>query len=176
MSSVLLVLLLVFAELSLAAFGGGNSILPEMQRQIVKVHHWMSAQEFAALFALAQAAPGPNMMVAPLLGWRIAGWPGLAAAALGMFGPSFLLTSSVVRLWERFKAQPWRAHLQAGLAPITVGLVASSAALIAPGAVHGPGLALLAAASALVLIATRTPPLLVLAAGAAIGLAGLGQG
>ena len=53
----------VFAQLSLLAFGGTNSVLPEMQRQVVEVHAWVTAQEFAALFALAQAAPGPNMLV-----------------------------------------------------------------------------------------------------------------
>ena len=51
-------------------------LIPEMQRQVVDVHHWMSAQAFAALYALAQAAPGPNMMVVSLIGlrsWRFLG-------------------------------------------------------------------------------------------------------
>ncbi|BCZ57585.1 hypothetical protein SL267_22020 [Serratia marcescens] len=64
MSGVLMALALIFTELSLLAFGGGTTILPEMQRQVVEVHQWMSAQEFSALFAMAQAAPGPNMMIA----------------------------------------------------------------------------------------------------------------
>ena len=81
MTPVLVSIALIFGELSLLAFGGGNSILPEMQRRVVEVHHWMSAEEFSALFALAQAAPGPNLMVVPLVGWTVAGWPGLAVAS-----------------------------------------------------------------------------------------------
>lgn len=68
MMAVLFSLAIIFTELSLMAFGGGFSILPEMQRQVVDVHQWMSAQEFSALFAMAQAAPGPNMMIVPLIG------------------------------------------------------------------------------------------------------------
>ena len=76
----LLALAAIFAQLSLLAFGGGNTILPEMQRQVTQVHPWLTPQEFAALFALAQAAPGPNMLISTLIGWRIAG---LAGAGLG---------------------------------------------------------------------------------------------
>ncbi len=56
MGAVLLTLAIIFTQLSLIAFGGGNTILPEMQRQVVDIHHWMTAQEFSALFAMAQAA------------------------------------------------------------------------------------------------------------------------
>ena len=63
----------VYAQLSLMAFGGANALIPEMQRQVVDVHHWMSAPAFAALYALAQAAPGPNMMVVSLIGLRVGG-------------------------------------------------------------------------------------------------------
>ena len=68
MLSVLVVLAGVFAQLSVLAFGGGNAILPEMQHQVVNVHHWMTAEQFSSLFAMAQAAPGPNMMIIPLIG------------------------------------------------------------------------------------------------------------
>ena len=68
MDDTLTALALIFSQLSVVAFGGGNTTLPEMHRQVVDVHHWMSNADFAALYALAQAAPGPNLMVAPLIG------------------------------------------------------------------------------------------------------------
>jgi hypothetical protein len=71
MNDTLISLAIIFSQLSLLAFGGGNTILPEMQRQVVEVHHWMPASEFSALFALAQAAPGPNLMVVTLVGWPV---------------------------------------------------------------------------------------------------------
>lgn len=175
MIGTLVALALIFAELSLLAFGGGNTILPEMQRRVVDVQGWMGARDFAALYALAQAAPGPNMMVVPLVGWHVAGLPGLLVASVAKFGPSSVLTGLALHAWERFKDRPWRRHVQAGLVPVTVGLVAASAALIAQSTVHGIALACITALSAAATLTTRLHPLAVLALGAAIGLSGIGQ-
>ena len=92
MTAPLLGLALLFGELSVLAFGGGNSVLPEMQRRVVEVHGWMAAAQFNALFGLAQAAPGPNMMVVTLLGWRVGGLWGAAVATVAIFGPSSVVT------------------------------------------------------------------------------------
>lgn len=175
MTPVLASLAAIFAELSLLAFGGGNTVLPEMQRQVVDVHGWMTAREFGALFALAQAAPGPNLMIVPLIGWRVAGWPGLLASAAAMFGPSSVLTGLALRLWQRFKDRPWRRAAQAGLVPMTVGLVAASAAVIAQASDRTPGLVAVTLATAAVSLTTRVHPLWVLAGGALASLAGIGQ-
>lgn len=168
--STLLALALIFTELSLLAFGGGNTILPEMQRQVVDVHGWMSAQDFSALFALAQAAPGPNMMVVPLVGWHVAGWGGLLVSSLAKFGPSSLLTGIVLGLWKRFKDRPWRRTIQAGLVPMTVGLVAASAALITEATSTHWLLVGITAATAAAMTLTRVHPLWLLGGGAVAGL------
>jgi chromate transporter len=170
----LIALGLIFAQLSVLAFGGGNTILPEMQRQVVQVQGWMSAQEFSALYALAQAAPGPNMMVVPLIGWHVAGWSGLLVSALAKFGPSSLLTGVVMGLWRRFQDRPWRKLVQAGLVPMTVGLVAASAILIAESTTTGWVTGGITAASALGMLRTKLHPLWLLAGGAVLGVVGLG--
>jgi len=175
MIPLLLTLAAIFAELSLLAFGGGNTILPEMQRQVVEVHHWMSAQDFSAMFALAQAAPGPNMMVVTLVGWRVAGWWGVLVSSLAKFGPSSLLTVLALHGWQRFKDAPLRRTIQAGLVPMTVGLVAASASLIAAASDHAWILAAITALCALTTFRTRIHPLWMLAAGALVGLSGIGQ-
>jgi chromate transporter len=131
MISTLVSLALIFGQLSLLAFGGGNTILPEMQRQVVDVHHWMSATEFSALFALAQAAPGPNMMVVTLVGWHVAGWWGVLVTSLAKFGPSSIVTLITLHVWNRYKDRPWRRIAQKALVPVTAGLVSASALLIA---------------------------------------------
>ena len=174
MTAVLLALATIFAELSLLAFGGGNTILPEMQRQVVDIHHWMSARDFSAMYALAQAAPGPNMMVVTLIGWHVAGWPGVIVTTLAKFGPSSILTGVVMHFWNRFKDRPWRRIVQQGLVPMTVGLVAASAALIAHASDHEWTLAVITALVALVSFSTRIHPLWLLAAGALGGLSGIG--
>ncbi len=144
-----------------------------MQRQVVDVHRWMSAQEFAALFAVAQAAPGPNMLVVTLVGWRVAGAAGAAAATLSLMAPACVLTFAVSRVWHRAGPARWRVAAQAGLTPVTVGLVLAAATLLSLSTMHGAGSALLTLACAAVLLRTRLHPLWLLAGGAALGALGL---
>ncbi len=163
-------LALVYAQMSLLAVGGVSSVLPEMHRLVVDQHHWMGGPEFAALFALAQAAPGPNMLVSTLVGWRVAGLPGAVAATLGMIGPSSLLTWFTASAWHRFRERPWRRRVQAGIVPVTVGAVMAGAALLAAStSVDAPtsGITLAVAAG---IMATRVHPVLLLAGGAAAGV------
>jgi chromate transporter len=175
MSSTLTALAVIFIQLSLIAFGGGNTILPEMHRQVTDVHHWLTDADFAALFALAQAAPGPNMMVVPLIGWHVAGWAGMLVSTVSIFGPSSVLTAVALRLWRRFKDHSWRQAVQSGLIPVSVGLVAASAVLIVQAADQKWILVVISAAVALVATRTRLHPLWLLAAGAAVGWSGFGQ-
>ena len=176
MTHTLLALAGIFSQLSLLAFGGGNTILPEMQRQVVSVHHWMSAHEFSALFALAQAAPGPNMMIVTLIGWQVAGWQGLLVASLAKFGPSSIVTILAMHVWERYKDRAWRGIVQRSLMPVTAGMVAASALLIAQASnVSWIGW-LITAGCAFAALRTRMHPLWLLAIGSLIGLSGVGIG
>ena len=175
MNATLVALAAIFSQLSLLAFGGGNTILPEMQRQVVVVHHWMSASQFSALFALAQAAPGPNLMIVPLVGWHVAGWAGLLVTSVAKFGPSSLVTVAVLHAWDRFKDRPWRRIAQRGLVPVTAGLVAASAMLIAKASDPSWIAWAITGVCAVLALRTRIHPLWLLAAGSLIGLSGFGQ-
>jgi chromate transporter len=175
MSETLTALAVIFAQLSLVAFGGGNTTLPEMHRQVVDVHHWMTGADFAALYALAQAAPGPNLMVVPLIGWQVAGLAGLLVTTAAIFGPSSVVTVIALHFWRRFKDKPWRAAVQVGLVPISVGLVAASAAIITRAVDHEWIFAAITAVSAALLLRLRIHPLWMLALGAAVGWTGFGQ-
>ena len=170
MTQTLIALGLIFSELSVLAFGGGNTILPEMQRQVVEVHHWMTAEDFSALFALGQAAPGPNLMIVTLVGWHVAGFYGMLVTTIAKFGPSSLVTILMLHVWERFKDRPWRRHVQSGLLPVTAGLVAASAALIAHASVSNGILAAITAATAIVALKTKLHPLWLLFGGAMAGM------
>ncbi|SIR12268.1 chromate transporter [Rhizobium sp. RU35A] len=171
MTATLIALALIFTELSLMAFGGGYAVLPEIQRRVVEVQHWVTPAEFSALFALAQAAPGPNMMIVPLIGWHVAGLPGLLVSSLAKFLPSSLITCMAVSAWERFRDRPWRAVVQAGLLPVTAGLVASSAVVITAASATSWWLAGLTGVTAALSVFTRAHPVAVLALGAVGGLA-----
>jgi chromate transporter len=169
----LLDLATIYGQLSLLAFGGANAVIPEMQRQIVDVHHWMSAQEFAAMFALAQAAPGPNMMVVSLVGWRVAGLWGALITTAAVAAPSSVLTLVVSGIWYRFKDAAWRKALQAGLLPVTAGLVMASAALLIRSTTLDWSTAAVTVVAALAFIFSKLHPLLILAIAAAAGAIGL---
>jgi chromate transporter len=172
MNDPLVRLCLLFLQMSLLAFGGANTILPELQRQVVDVNHMMSAHTFAALFALAQAAPGPNMMVVSLIGWHVAGLSGAVLTMVCVVAPSSMLTFLVARAWYRFRDAPWRRTIQRGLIPVTAGLLLSSAALLIKATTLDWSLGGLTAAVTVLLLTTKTHPMLVL--GGAAGLGALG--
>lgn len=174
MTNTLIALAAIFSQLSLLAFGGGNTILPEMQRQVVEVHHWMTAHEFSSLFALAQAAPGPNLMVVTLIGWHVAGWQGLLVTSIAKFGPSSIVTVLALHIWNRYKDRPWRGIVQRSLTPVTAGLVAASAFLITQASDSGWLTWFITGACAFAATRTRIHPLWLLAAGSLIGLTGVG--
>ncbi|HXT82052.1 MAG TPA: chromate transporter [Acetobacteraceae bacterium] len=166
-------LAVVFGQLSLLAFGGTNSILPEMQRQVVDLHHWLTAPEFAALFALAQAAPGPNMMVVSLIGWHVAGLPGALITTIAVSTPSSILVLLVGGVWHRFRNASWRKAVQAGLTPVTAGLVMASAALLIRSTSADWSLAAVTLVAVVAILSRKLHPLVVLAGAAAVGALGL---
>ena len=172
--SPLVTIALRFAVLSLIAVGGVTSILPEVHRVTVDVHHWLTDAEFTQMFAIAQASPGPNMLIVALIGFHVAGFPGALVAAGAICLPSCTLAFLVERVWQRFRGTPFRRAFEAGLAPITVGLMIATGWLVARGA-PGAGWAAYAitAASTAVMLFTRVNPLLVFAAAGALGLLGL---
>jgi chromate transporter len=165
----MLQLALYFALLSVVSVGGIPSVMPEMQRLVVDVQGWMSAAEYTQLFAIAQAAPGPNVLVTALIGWKVAGIAG-GLVALGAFcGPAALLAYSIGGLWDRMRDAPWRKVFQRALVPITVGFVVSGGYVLAtPLGVNWTN-ALIAGASAALLYGTRLNPLWILAGGGVLG-------
>jgi len=168
-------LVMHFALLSLLAFGGGNATLPEMQRLVVEQYQWMSAATFSELFAVAQAAPGPNVLVVSLIGLQLAGIPGFFAVTAAFCLPSSLLMYGFAQGWERLGNSSWRKAVQGAVGPVAVGLVLSSGWLMA-GTTAGSGqwlpLLLVAATVGLVLVLPWNP-LWWIAAGAMLGLAGV---
>ena len=161
-----------FALLSLFAVGGANAAIPEMHRVAVDVMHWMSDRQFADSFAIAQLAPGPNVVIVTLIGYHVAGLAGAAVATVAMCGPTCAMAFFVARIWDRFKDAPWRIAIQAGLVPMSLGLIAASAFVLARAADHSISAALVTMATAAVAYWTRINPLWVFLVAGLIGLGG----
>jgi chromate transporter len=166
-------LAVLFGSLSLVSFGGGNTVVPAMHREAVISQHWLTDRQFADLFALAQAAPGPSSLIVSLIGFAAAGIAGAVVATLAMLLPSCALMYAACRGWDRLRGTKWQVAIQRGLAPVTVGLVFASALTITRAADHGPAGYLLTAVATLVLVRTAVNPLIVMAAAAGLGLLGL---
>jgi len=170
----LVILVMDFAVLSLLSVGGASSVLPEMHRSLVEVQGWMTSREFAELYSLAQASPGPNVLVVSLFGWQSAGLAGAIVTTLAMVIPSSVLTFYADRLlWRAAGAAAWREIIDNALAPVTVGLIAASGVLVASANKSHLMALLLTAACALISWRTKFHPLWMIAAGAVAGIAGI---
>lgn len=165
-------LFLEFVLLSAVAFGGATALLPEMHRVVVENHHWLDDATFTHLYAIAQAAPGPNVLVVTLIGWEV-GLAGALATTLAMCLPMSVLIYLLIDRWESFSGKRWQRALSLGVAPLAVGLIFSGATLIAQAAAFGWAAWLLVGATLTANLRTKFHPLWIIAVGACLGLMGL---
>ncbi|MDE1174386.1 MAG: chromate transporter [Parvibaculaceae bacterium] len=172
-SRILINLLTHFGFLSLVAFGGGNAVLPEMHRMVVEQMHWMSDGDFSRLFAVAQAAPGPNVLMVTLIGWKMAGLAGALVATLAMIVPSSVAVFSLSRLWMRYEHTRITRALREGVVPVTLGFIAAGGLLLAKAADTSWPFFCVTVAAALFTYATKYNPLWALGGAALLGIAGV---
>jgi len=165
-----------FVPLSLVAIGGANAILPGIHHQVVDRLGWMDSATFANLFAIAQAAPGPNALVVSLIGWHMAGLAGLLVASLAMFAPTSVMALAVGRLVKRMADVHLLQVIQAGLVPIAVGLMLASGIVITRAADRGWLTATITAATTWFVLRCNRNPLWALAGGALASIAAMWLG
>lgn len=161
-----------FMVLSLIAIGGAITTAPEMHRYLVLERGWMSDAQFTGSIALAQAAPGPNILFVAVLGWTAAGPWGALVTMLGIMLPSTTLALAAAR-WGRARRDTLAVRaFTAGMAPLTVGLLFSTGwVLTEPTRTSAVALVLVVGSAAL-LLRTSVSPMWLIAAGAASGALG----
>jgi chromate transporter len=157
-------LILLCMPLSVLSFGGGQTIIADLQHQTVAVHGWLTDRQFTDLFAVSRVAPGPSTLIVALIGWQVAGLAGALAATAAIFIPSSLVVYAAGRLWQRHRGAPWIVAIERGLAPVAVGLIFAGALAVAQSAhIDLIGLATVAVVGA-ILYSTKIGPYPVLAA------------
>mgnify|MGYP000850344972 FL=1 len=162
-------LALHFMMLSLLAIGGAMTTAPDMQRYLVQDRGWLDADQFTSSIAIAQVAPGPNILFAALMGWTVAGMAGLVATLGGFLLPSSLTTLAVGRYGRsRADALALRAFT-AGMVPLTLGLLLSSGWVLTAPTRHEWSTPLLVVGTVVVMVRTRLSPLWMIALGAIVG-------
>jgi chromate transporter len=161
----------VFAPLSIVTIGGGQTIIAEIQRQVVDVHHWMTHAQFVSDFAIARFAPGPGSLLATLIGWQVAGPWGAVIATLALFGPTAFLMYGVAYLWDKHKEARWQNALQAGLRPVAAGLILAAVYSLTRGLDGGWLAQVTALVSTVIVMTTRISPVLLIAGAAVLFVA-----
>jgi chromate transporter len=176
-----------FILLSLLSVGGAIVTAPDMHRYLVGEQLWLTDAQFTASVALAQAAPGPNVLFVAVLGWNVAGPMGMLATLTGILLPSTLLTLGVSRWGSRRRDTPGIRAFTSGMSAITLGLLLATGWMLAQPAVwpasgHGgvpvgaPWHSLVAAGliavTVVAMLRTRWSPMWLVALGAGVGAMG----
>jgi chromate transporter len=171
-SGVLLSLFLHFGMLSLLAVGGALTTAPEMQRYVVGERGWLSDAQFTSSVAIAQAAPGPNLLFVAVVGWNIAGLAGALATLAGSLLPSTTLALAASRYGQRHRESRAMRAFAAGMAPLTLGLLLATGWVLSAPVRDSWGALLLLPFTALMLLKTKISPIWLVAVGALVGALG----
>jgi chromate transporter len=144
-----------------------------MHRIAVDVHHWMSDRQFADIYAISQLSPGPNVLIVTLIGYTVGGFGGALVATLAMCVPTAALAYYVSGLLGRSRDSHWPSVIQAALVPLSIGLMAASALVVAQTADRNWASVIVTLAIAALAYATRLNPLYLLLAAGILGFAGV---
>ena len=188
-----LALFLQYMFLSLISISGAITTVPDMHRYLVTQQSWLADAQFSSSVAIAQAAPGPNVLFVALMGWNVGinaaggveagirAWPlglfGLLVTLVGIMLPSTTLTYLATRWGHRNRERRGVRAFKQGMAPVVIGLLGATAWVLAAG--NGAAsttpwhLWLLTAVATLVVWRTRIHLLWLLAAGAVLGALGI---
>lgn len=161
-----------FLMLSLLAIGGAIATAPEMHRYVVGQHGWLTDAQFTTSIAIAQAAPGPNLLFVAVIGWNVAGGLGALVTMLGMLIPSTALTLIAARYSARRNESRGVRAFIAGLAPLTIGLVFSTGWILSEPSRHDGASMTIVIVATLVTWRTKLSPIWLVAAGALAGALG----
>jgi chromate transporter len=165
-----------FMLLSLLAVGGAITTASDMHRYVVVEQGWISDAQFTSSIAIAQAAPGPNVLFVAVIGWNVAGAAGALATLVGTMLPSTLLVLAVSR-WaaQRRESRGVRAFTT-GMAPLTLGLLLATGWVLAEPFVRVPdqrwGALALITITIAVMLRSKLSPMWLVALGAVVGALG----
>jgi len=161
-----------FLLLSLLAVGGAITTAPDMHRYLVSEHGWISDAQFTTSVALAQAAPGPNLLFVAVLGWNVAGPMGAVATMTGILLPSTLLTLWATRWGQARRDTRGVRAFTTGMAPLTLGLLVATGWVLTEPVRMQVGAWALIAITVVVMVRTRVSPMWLVAVGAVVGAMG----
>jgi chromate transporter len=166
-------LALLFLRTGAVSFGGGVSVLAELQRELVTRYGAMSQQQFLDAYVLGQATPGPGILFIVPLGFYAAGVPGAVVATVSFLIPPLLLQIVVASQWERLSRSAWIRALDRTLVPLSVGLIGVSLYTLGLPLLPVPLRVVGMIAAMVVALRFRVSPAVIVLAAGALGLLGV---
>jgi len=134
--ALLLTLSTIFLRIGSITFGGGFVMIPLIEAEVVEGHHWLTHQEFVDATALGQVTPGPVLITATFIGYRVAGTLGALVATVSIFFPSFLMTVVAGSSLARFHTNKIVQSFLRGVTPAVVGLLVAAGISIGRAGIH----------------------------------------
>ncbi len=168
---LLLTIASIFLRIGAVTFGGGYVMVPLIEAEVVHTHGWLNHQEFVEAFALGQVTPGPVLITATFIGYRVAGTLGALVATVSIFLPSLVLTIVAGSSLRRFRANRQVQAFLRGVTPAVVGLLVAAAWSVGHAGIRTWVGVVLAVASAFVLLRFRVNAFLVILGAAAVRFA-----
>ena len=159
-----------FSKIGALTFGGGLTIIALIQEQAVDQYHWLTHQEFIDGLALGQFTPGPMIIVAAYVGYKIAGFGGAALAATAIFLPSFVITLPILPIYERVRKLVWTTAAMKGIGPAVMGILVVKLGQIAPYALPDFMAVAILIATVITLVMSRIGPVKIMVAGLIFGV------
>jgi chromate transporter len=153
--ALLLTLSTLFLRIGTVTFGGGFVMIPLIEAEVVDSHRWLTHQEFVDATALGQVTPGPVLITATFIGYRVAGTLGALVATISIFLPSFLMTVVAGSSLARFHTNKVVQSFLKGVTPAVVGLLVAAGISIGRAGIHSWVGMLIAVIAGVVLIRYR---------------------
>ena len=161
---------LFFLKVGAFTIGGGLTMIAFIQDQVVGQFGWLTPREFVDGLALGQLTPGPVLMIAAYVGYKLAGLAGAVIAAVAAFLPSFVIMLAILPVLDRIRQLAWMKAMMRGMSPAVIGVLIVSLVRISPAAIPDPFALLILVATLAVTLALRMGALKLMAGGAILGL------
>jgi chromate transporter len=159
-----------FSKIGALTFGGGLTIIALIQEQAVDQYHWLTHQEFIDGLALGQFTPGPMIIVAAYVGYKVAGLGGATLAAAAIFLPSFVITLPILPIYERVRKLVWTTAAMKGIGPAVMGILAVKLVQMAPHALPDSVAVAILIATVVALLMSRIGAIKIMVAGSVFGV------
>lgn len=161
-----------FVKIGSVAYGGGPSMVPLLKAEVIERRDWINTEDFMDALAIGNALPGPIITkMAAAIGYRKAGWAGVATALAGLIIPSAVVLLILMGFVSLVKDNPVVTSMLRGLRPVVVAMLAYAAWDMGPNALKNKSTWAICAVSLALMIFTPLHPALIIVAGAAAGVA-----